>query len=108
MSDEKKSPKEKKPKAKKEPKKLLVTRYEATAKADTEAGKKLLASETQKAAVLRACAKPVTFEELLKALAPAMKGKKESTVTNNVRWYLSKLRAEGFLKSTDTREEVRQ
>jgi hypothetical protein len=101
---------DKKPKAKKEkgPKKLLVTRYEATAKAHTEAGKKLLASETQKAAVLRACGKPATFEEILKALAPAMKGKKESTATNNTRWYLSKLRAEGYVKSTYTREEVKQ
>lgn len=104
MSTEKKSAKEKKPKA---PKKYIVTRYEATAKADIEAGKKLLASETQKAAVLRACDRPATFEEILKALATAMKGKKESTVTNNVRWYLSKLRAEGFLKSMDSREEVK-
>lgn len=104
MSDKKKEPKAKK---EKEPKKYLVTRYEATAKADTEAGKKLLASETQKAAVLRACGKPARFEEILKALAPAMKGKKESTVTNNVRWYLAKLRAEGYLKSADSREEVK-
>src|SRR5712664_3193465 len=103
-----KNPKEKKTAKAKEPKKLLVTRYEATAKADTEAGKKLLAGETQKAAVLRACGKPTTFEEILKALATAMKGKKESTVTNNVRWYLSKLRADGYVKSTDTREEVKQ
>jgi hypothetical protein len=98
MSDKK--PKE--PKAKKE---LLVTRYSATAKADTEAGKKLLAGETQKAAVLRACKKPATFPEIMESLAGAMKGKKESTATNNTRWYLSKLRAEGYLKSADSREE---
>jgi hypothetical protein len=96
--------KEKKPKAKKE---LLVTRYSATAKAETEAGKKLLASETQKASVLRVCRKPATFPEVIESLATAMKGKKESTVANNVRWYLSKLRAEGYLKSTDSREDAK-
>jgi hypothetical protein len=108
MDTKKKEPKAKKTAKAKEPKKILVTRYEATAKADTEAGKKLLAGETQKAAVLRACGKPTTFGEILKALAPAMKGKKESTVTNNVRWYLAKLRAEGYLRSADSREEVKQ
>jgi|SRR6266478_1611514 len=98
---DKKAPKENKPKP---PKLYRVVRFESL-KTDSEKAKKILASETQSAVILRALAKSArTFEELIEEISPKLKGKKESTLKNNARWYLSALRSLGLVKSTVTKE----
>ena len=95
--------KEKKPEAKT----YLVMKYEAL-RADTEKGKKLLASETQGGLIYKACSKGlVTFVEILAAISPKLKGKSAETISNNGRWYINDLKKKGLLKAVEEKVEAK-
>jgi hypothetical protein len=98
------------PKAQREkPKLYLTTRYQ-TKKQDTEAGKRLLNNDNLSQSslaykIVDRAKEPPTFSEILEAYSRDVTGKKESTNINNLRWYLTRLKSEGFLAATENREE---
>ena len=68
------------------------------------------ATETQAATLLKfvKSQKSPTFADILAFVRAAEPSKTVKTLEANYRWHCSKLRAQGVLKATSAREEVKQ
>jgi hypothetical protein len=104
MAKIKKTPKEKKAK---EPKQLLTTRYEVTAKSAVNAGYADPEKKTQAALIyrfVRDAKTPPTFAEILAGIDKRSLKTESKKLENNFRWYINDLRKKGFVKSVEERE----
>lgn len=92
----------------KERKTRLVVRFSAL-KTDTKDGKKLLEDKGQKSLVYRTIAdakRPVRFAEVLDEIKKPFGSVRAESVTPNLRWYVSRLKRDGYLKATVTIEQA--
>lgn len=89
-----------------EAKAYQVVTYIATAKVETEKGKALLDKGGYASLILKATTKHVSFDQLLDAIKPGLKGKPVETIGRNTRWYINDLMKKGFLKSSTEKVEA--